>query len=132
MGIERARQLRRNHTEAERRVWARLRARQLNGVKFRRQHPVGSFVVDFCCPERRVIVELDGGQHASRVLEDQRRTTFLVQRGYRVLRFWDNDVITHIEAVIEQIANAVSDPHPSPLPDRERGKNCPRRAERLQ
>ena len=119
VGIERARQLRRNHTEAERRVWARLRARQLNGVKFRRQHPVGSFVVDFCCPERRVIVELDGGQHASRVLEDQRRTTFLVQRGYRVLRFWDNDVITHIEAVIEQIANAVSDPHPSPLPDRD-------------
>ncbi len=89
-----------------------LRARQLNGVKFRRQHPIGRYIVDFCCPERRVVVELDGGHHASQIQADQRRTEFLVQLGYRVLRFWDHEVLTNPDAVLEQIAEAVTHPHP--------------------
>jgi class 3 adenylate cyclase/very-short-patch-repair endonuclease/tetratricopeptide (TPR) repeat protein len=116
----RARRLRRDQTQAERRLWAHLRDRRLNGAKFRRQHSIGPFIADFCCPERGLVVELDGGQHASREEADRRRTAFLMQRGYRVLRFWDNEVMENIEAVLQRIAEALSHPHPNPLPGRER------------
>ncbi|MGH7405402.1 MAG: endonuclease domain-containing protein [Candidatus Methylomirabilales bacterium] len=119
---ERARRLRRDQTEAEHRLWARLRARQLCGVKFRRQHPIGRFIADFCCLERGLVVELDGGQHAAQVEADQKRSEFLARCGYRVLRFWDNEVMEDMDAVLQQIAEALSDPHPHPLPGRERGK----------
>ncbi|MBI1892556.1 MAG: endonuclease domain-containing protein [Candidatus Rokubacteria bacterium] len=121
-GRERARRLRRDQTEAERKLWARLRDRQLNGAKFRRQHPIGSFIVDFCCPERGLVVELDGGQHAVQAEADRRRTAILVQLGYQVLRFWDNEVIKETGAVLERIAQALSNPHPHPLPRRAREK----------
>jgi very-short-patch-repair endonuclease len=112
--------MRHDQTEAERRLWARLRNRQLGDAKFRRQHPIDRFIADFCCPERGLIVELDGGQHASQTEADRRRTVFLMNQGYRVLRFWDNEVMENIEAVLQHIAEALSHPHPNPLPGRER------------
>lgn len=85
MFLNRARRLRREQTDAERKLWARLRARQVSGVKFRRQHQIGRYITDFCCPEHRLVVELDGGHHAHQTQSDQRRTDFLVQLGYQVL-----------------------------------------------
>jgi very-short-patch-repair endonuclease len=115
---DRARRLRRNQTEAERRLWARLRSNQLCGFKFRRQYPIDRFIVDFCCFERRLVVELDGGQHATQTEADQKRTHILESSGYGVLRFWDNEVLEDINAVMQRIAEAldVNDKRPSPLP----------------
>ncbi len=114
---DRARRLRREQTDAERTLWRRLRARQLSGVKFRRQYVIDRFIVDFCCPEHKLVVELDGGQHAMSAKADGRRTALLAQRGYRVLRFWDHDVLTNRDAILQQIMAALIDPHPSPLPE---------------
>jgi very-short-patch-repair endonuclease len=122
---QRARQLRRDQTDAEQTLWAHLRDRQLCGAKFRRQHPVGPFVADFCCPQRKLVVELDGGQHAAEVAADQKRSRFLEVQGYRVLRFWNHDVLGNTEAVLERIVEVLSDPHPCPLPGRARGKKDP-------
>ncbi len=112
-----ARNLRRTLTDAERTLWQRLRSRDLVGHKFRRQHPVGRFVVDFVCLEAGVIVEIDGGQHAGSP-GDAIRTHFLEANGYLVLRFWNNDVLTQTGAVSVAILEAVTArcPHPSPLP----------------
>jgi lysyl-tRNA synthetase class 2 len=97
---------------------ARLRSRQVGGFKFRRQFVIGPFITDLCCFEQRLIVELDGGQHADQFDADRKRSNFLVSRGYRVLRFWDNEVMEHIDAVLERIAEVLADPRmePSPLP----------------
>lgn len=121
---DRARRLRCDQTDAERKLWTHLRSRQISSVKFRRQHFIHPFIVDFCCPERWLIIELDGGQHAVQVEADQRRTTLLIAQGYRVLRFWNHEVLTDIEAVMEWIVAVLSDPHPVPLPSRERGPVC--------
>ncbi len=94
----------------------RIRARQLCGAKFRRQHPIGRYIVDFFCLEHALVVELDGGQHATQTEADQRRSDFLKRCGYRVLRFWDNEVFEDIDAVLEQIAQALRDTKPSPVP----------------
>jgi adenine-specific DNA-methyltransferase len=99
----RARQLRRDQTDAEQVLWGRLRDRQLCDAKFRRQHPIGPFIADFCCPQRKLIVEMDGGQHAEALAADQKRSRFLENQGYRVLRFWDHEVLTHTDAVLERI-----------------------------
>ena len=122
-----ARRLRRNQTDAERTLWMRLRARQVVRAKFRRQHPIGRYIVDFCCPEHRLVVELDGGQHALNIQTDQRRTSFLAERGFRVLRFWDHEVLTYPDAVLQRIVDALNDPHPAPLPCREREDTSARR-----
>jgi very-short-patch-repair endonuclease len=98
---DRARQLRRDATEVERRLWRRLRDRQLAGHKFRRQHAVGPYIADFACPERRLIVELDGGQHDQTA--DARRDADLARLGYRVIRFWNHEVLQHPEAVLQSI-----------------------------
>ena|SRR5919106_4418865 len=119
---KRARRLRHNQTDAESKLWMRLRARQLCGAKFRRQHPVGAYIADFCCVESVLIVELDGSQHVVQAGRDQRRSAFLERTGYRVLRFWDNEVLQNTDAVLERIAQALSDPHPFPLPKRARVK----------
>jgi adenine-specific DNA-methyltransferase len=124
--LVKARQLRRDQTDAEQTLWARLRDRQLRGAKFRRQHPIGPFIADFCCPEGKVIVELDGGQHAEKVAADQKRCRFLEGQGYRVLRFWNHDVLGNTDAVLERIAEVLSDPHPCPLPKRAREKRAAR------
>lgn len=126
---DRARRLRRDQTEAERRLWARLRARQMCGAKFRRQHPIGPFIADFCCLEHGVVIELDGGQHAVQVKADQRRSAFLARFGYRVLRFWDSEVSENMEGVLEQIMRVLKDPHLCPLPHRARVKKNHAKAE---
>ena len=113
---DRARRLRRNQTEAERKLWARLRFRQLGNAKFRRQYPIGPFITDFCCMEHGLVIELDGGQHAEHEEADRRRSAFLARRGYRVIRFWDNEVIEDIEAVLQRIMDELESPHPNPLP----------------
>src|SRR5215207_11230129 len=92
-----ARKLRRAQTDAERKLWTRLRDRQIGGAKFRRQHSVGPFITDFCCVERGLVIELDGGDHAVEIAADQKRSIFLKNAGYRVLRFWDNEVLTQLE-----------------------------------
>ncbi|HEX5509886.1 MAG TPA: DUF559 domain-containing protein [Pseudolabrys sp.] len=119
--VQIARRLRRDQTDAERMLWLRLRDRRLNGLKFRRQMPVKSYVVDFCCESARLIVELDGGQHAERA-EDEKRTTELEAFGFLVLRFWNNDVLNNLDGVLEVIAATAKQdpPHPSPLPNGER------------
>jgi very-short-patch-repair endonuclease len=100
---ERARRLRAEHTDAEALLWSRLRARQLAAAKFRRQQPIGRFIVDFCCMEHRLVIELDGGQHAERVERDRQRSDALQAQGFRVLRFWNHELLTHIDAVMESI-----------------------------
>ncbi len=114
--IDRARELRRNMTDAERLLWRHVRRKQLAGAHFRRQRPIGPFIADFVCVERRLVVELDGGQHAERGDDDARRTRFLEQRGYRVLRFWNNDVLSNIDGVLRVIAAALESPPPQPSP----------------
>jgi very-short-patch-repair endonuclease len=104
-----ARALREMHTPAESLLWEAIRDRQLAGLKFRRQHPIGSFVADFCCPDRRLIVELDGGIHAARVTEDAEREALLTSAGYTVLRFPNETVLTNLSAVLEAITDAASD-----------------------
>jgi very-short-patch-repair endonuclease len=111
-----ARRLRRTQTDAERKLWLRLRDRQLCGAKFRRQHPIGPFLTDFCCMEIGLVVELDGSQHRVRALKDQKRSLYLQQRGYRILRFWDNEVLTNTDAVLEQIVRVLNRRHPNRLP----------------
>ena len=117
-----ARKLRRDQTDAERTLWFRLRDRRVQGLKFRRQAPIASYIVDFCCESARLIVELDGGQHAERSGEDAKRTAALEARGYLVLRFWNNDVLKNIDGVVESILDTLRPvpPHPNPLPNGER------------
>ena len=102
-----ARQLRRDQTHAEAKLWARLRAEQVHGAKFRRQVPIEPYITDFCCFEPKLIVEIDGGQHAEHLEADAHRTAFLEHTGYRVLRFWNHDVLQSIEAVMERIDDEV-------------------------
>ena len=112
---DRARNLRRQSTDAERLLWRHLRDRELAGLKFRRQRPLGNFIVDFVCLEQRLIVEVDGGQHATQRQKDAHREAFLKRQGYRVLRFWNNEVLSNTEGVLEEIVRASqSDDPPSP------------------
>src|SRR5262245_26234448 len=98
-----ARRLRRDQADAERRLWFRLRDRRLRGWKFRGQMPIGRYVVGFGCDSARLIIELDGGQHATRVTADAERTAALEARGYLVLRFWNNDVLGNMDGVLQTI-----------------------------
>jgi very-short-patch-repair endonuclease len=101
MAMSRAKQLRKHMTDAERALWRHLRSRQLSGHKFRRQQPIGQYVVDFVCLEKRLVIELDGGQHAEtdQASYDDERTAWLEQNGYRVLRFWNHEVLRSIETI---------------------------------
>ena len=102
-----ARTLRRQQGDAERRLWRYLRARQLSGVKFRRQQPIGSYVVDFCALDPELVIEVDGGQHMERAVQDAQRSSYLQGCGYTVLRFWNDDVLQRTEAVLEQIGQEI-------------------------
>jgi len=104
-----ARELRQRQTEAEKTLWARLRDRQLEGVKFRRQQPIGYYVVDFASLESRVIVEIDGGQHNEhgKKEKDGERTAWLKREGYHILRFWNNEVLHNVDGVLEVIREAL-------------------------
>ncbi|HUD52081.1 endonuclease domain-containing protein [Parvibaculum sp.] len=109
MANERARRLRRDQTDAEQRLWSRLRRNAL-GENFRRQHPIGHYIVDFVCLGHRLIVEADGGQHSQdRALHDIARTKWLESRGYKVLRFWNNDILANTDGVIELIVAALKE-----------------------
>ena len=107
MSIATARKLRRNPTDAEARLWARLRRKQIDGHRFRRQVPLGPYVADFACLETRLIIEVDGGQHDERAELDARRTAWLEANRFRVLRFWNNDVLQNIGGVVETIRAAL-------------------------
>lgn len=115
-----ARQLRAQMTDAERRLWSALRLRQLGGARFRRQHVIGPYIVDFACIEQQLAIEVDGGQHLHSE-DDRVRDTFLAGRGWRALRFWNDQVLKETTAVIEAIWLALSEqrgpcPHPNPPP----------------
>jgi len=119
--IARARDLRRNESDAERQLWTILRSRQLESYKFRRQHTIGPYIVDFVCLANGLVIELDGGQHAVQATRDARRTNYLEARHFRVIRFWNDVVLREAEAVVNVILAALSQPpHPSPLPTGER------------
>jgi len=102
-------------TDAEKALWGVLRSRQVSGLKFRRQHPFGDYILDFVCLENKLIIEVDGGQHGERAKEDEARTRNLLTAGFRVLRFWNNEVLQEIEAVKERIWRAVEEQEPHPL-----------------
>lgn len=118
--VLRARRLRRDQTEVERLLWSRLRDRRLDGWKFRRQAPIDRFTVDFLCPDAKLVIELDGGQHTAEL--DAKRTRMIEALGYLVIRFWNNDVNDNIEGVLARIIEILraGAPHPNPLPHGER------------
>ena len=108
----RARDLRKQQTDAERLLWSRLRNRQLAGFKFRRQYPIAPYIVDFACLEAELVVEVDGSQHMSHAQSDYARDQFIERMGFRVIRFWDNDVLVRTEEVLEVIFQELSAPSP--------------------
>jgi very-short-patch-repair endonuclease len=112
--FHRARNLRRSQTDAESKLWSQLRAHRLRSFKFRRQFPIREFIVDFCCRERRIVIELDGGQHGEPegAASDARRTLALEAWGYRVIRFWNNEVLQNIDGVAEAIYEALGEESP--------------------
>src|SRR5262245_20868838 len=116
-----ARSLRRNPTQAEQRLWPRLRHQQLDGFRFRRQVPLGPYVVDVACLSARLIVEVDGGQHGWQGARDAMRTAWLEAAGFQVVRFWNNDVLANSEGVIQRIREILEAPPPRPSPARGEG-----------
>ncbi len=125
---QRSRELRNNATKAERALWTVLGNRKLNGTRFNRQVPIGPYICDFVARTARLVIELDGGQHSSQAGYDSARSAFLRSKGYRVLRFWNNDVLGNIEGVAAVIAQALND-RPSPNPSRNAGGEEARSAE---
>jgi len=106
--MHRAGELRHNQTEAEAKLWSRLRAHRVAGVQFRRQHAIGNYIVDFCAPRRKLIIEVDGSQHLEQNQYDLQRIKYLASLGYRVLRFWNNEVLNNIETVMCLIWNEIN------------------------
>jgi len=112
--VESSRRLRKDQTRHELTLWTILRARRFQGVKFRRQHEIGPYIVDFCCPEKKFVVELDGGGHGEPVQEkkDRARDEYLTKQGYRVMRFWNSDLDQNLEGVLESILAEITSPSP--------------------
>jgi very-short-patch-repair endonuclease len=106
--MHRAGELRGEQTPAEAKLWAYLRAHRTEGVGFRRQHAIGPYIADFCAPSKRVVIEVDGSQHLDQEEYDSERTAYLESRGYRVLRFWNRDVMNNIEGVLGVILESLS------------------------
>ena len=115
MNKKNARVLRKNPTDAERLLWKHLRLRQIGGHKFRRQQALGHYIVDFVCLEKRLVVEVDGGQHSEQADYDARRSVWLETQGFRILRFWDHEIFKQIDAVKQVIAGAVGCKFDAPL-----------------
>lgn len=121
--LSHAKDLRLHATNAEKVFWSKIRNRQFLNLKFRRQHPIPPYIVDFYCEERLLIIECDGGQHNEEV--DKIRTDFLIKKGYTIFRYWNNDIIQNIEGVMENLMNKMDinihrqNPHPNPLPEGE-------------
>ena len=122
--LSNAKILRTQQTEAEQRLWYHLRAHRFMGLKFKRQKPMGRYIVDFVCMEQMLIIELDGGQHSEQVEYDQQRDAWLRSQGYTVLRFWNNAVMQELDGVLEQIRlMIILEPSPlAPLPRAGEGK----------
>lgn len=126
--VNRAKDLRKNQTDCEEKLWYYLRDRRFEKLKFRRQCPIKNYIVDFICVDKMLIIELDGGQHAGSKKDIVRDRT-LQSEGYTILRFWNNDVLENIIGVLEVVRDTVNNPHPTnnnphpnPLPEREREK----------
>ncbi len=115
MANERARDLRKTMSVPERKLWRALSGRKVSGLRFRRQHPIGPFIADFVCLERQLVVEVDGSQHAlgDQIEYDIRRTEWLKAEGYRVIRFWSNDVMQSLDGVVQSILEAAMNASPS-------------------
>jgi very-short-patch-repair endonuclease len=109
-----AKTLRKRPTDSERLLWKHLRAKQIEGYKFRRQDPMGRYIVDFACHEKRIVIEVDGGQHVQDKERDRERDQWLKEQGYNVLRFWNNEVLQNIEGVLEAIRNSLLSPSLNP------------------
>ena len=105
----RAKQLHREMTEPEAKLWTHLRAHRMGDVHFRNQHAIGNYIVDFCAPRKKLIIELDGGHHLEQEEYDKERTDFLESKGYRVLRFWNNVVMKDIDSVLRVIFDALNE-----------------------
>jgi very-short-patch-repair endonuclease len=105
----RAKELRHDPTPAEVKLWARLRAHRMDNVHFRNQHAIGNYIVDFCAPRRKLIIELDGSQHFEQEEHDTERTEFLKSKGYKVLRFWNDDVMNNIDSVLNVVWDALNE-----------------------
>ena len=104
-----ARKLRNSQTEQEKMLWSILRNRHFFGLKFKRQVPIGFYIVDFCCNEKKIVIELDGGQHneLNNILYDKKRTAFLESEGYKVIRFWNSDINNNLESVYEKLVELI-------------------------
>jgi len=120
-GVTKARNLRVASTDVERLLWTHLRGRHLGNFKFRRQQPIVGYIVDFVCVQTRLVVELDGGQHAEHAAQDAHRTAMLEKNGFRVVRFWNDDVLKNLEGVLEEILRQLEAP-PSPQPSPASGR----------
>ncbi len=107
--ISRARRLRKQSTDAEKVLWRHLRGHQILGLQFRRQEPIGRYIADFVCYQRRLVIELDGGQHQEQAVYDAERTRWLKSRGFKVIRFWNDDVLKEADGVLEAIAIALQE-----------------------
>lgn len=105
--MHRGAELRKDPTFAEIRLWNFLKLRQLDGVRFRRQHSIGRYIVDFCAIKEKLIIELDGSQHLNDEEHDKERTEFLNSKGFRVIRFWNNEVMNNIQGVLQEIENYI-------------------------
>ena len=126
LSIERARNLRRETTPTERILWKHLRGRLFDGFRFCRQHPIGPFVVDFCCLSKRLVIELDGETHIGREQQDKDRSRWLEARGCQILRFWNTEIFEDLDSVLEVVYLACQKgpPHPYPLSLQGRGERA--------
>ena len=109
-----ARKLRRTSTDVERKLWHRIRDKQIDNFRFRRQRPIGKYIVDFICLDAKLVIELDGGQHTTDVAYDERRTAFLRSLGYRVLRIWNSEVIENLDGVLERLRSELLSANANP------------------
>jgi len=124
-GTLRARALRKLSTEAEKKLWQKLRRKQFHGLRFRRQYPLGPYFADFVCLPARLVIEVDGATHAEfeQIQHDNRRTQWLISQNFRVLRFWNGDIFENIDGVVERIdVEMRRDPLPLPPPARRGGR----------
>jgi len=119
--VNTAKTLRKSQTDAEKLLWKHLRAKQMEGLKFRRQQPIGNYVIDFICLEKSLVIEVDGGQHADNK-KDEERDAWLKSEGFKVLRFWNNEVLTNMKGVLEVIRENCLN-HPPLTPPLKGGEN---------
>ncbi len=106
---QQARHLRKNMTDAERKIWHSIKGKKIKNHRFRRQHPIGPYIVDFVCLENRIVIEIDGGQHAWQKETDEKRTKWLESEGYRVIRFWNNQIMNEFNGVIQILWNMLEE-----------------------